>query len=103
MLLGFLARGDVADCRRHQGALRTFQWTEHNLDRKLTSILPSARKFNPGFDQLCESLRRGRGTIGDQPFREALRNDVLYWLTHQFIATVSELFLGLNVQQNDFP
>jgi hypothetical protein len=43
------------------------------------------------------------GSVGDQPFREALGNDVLHLLPDQFIAAVSELFLRLNIQQDDLP
>ena len=42
-----------------------------------------------------------RSTVGDQPFRKALGNDVLDFLAEQFVAAVSELFLRLDIQQND--
>ncbi len=67
--------------------------------------LPSWRrpdKFDPGADLLRQGLGGGAGAVGDQPFGEAFRNDVLDLLPHQFIAAVAELFFRLHIQQNDF-
>ena len=36
--------------------------------------------------------------VGDDPFREALGNNVLHLLPDQFVAAVSELFFGLHIQ-----
>ena len=41
------------------------------------------------------------GAVGDQPFREAFRDDVLHFLPDQFVAAVAELFLRLHIQQDD--
>ena len=67
--------------------------------------LPSLRRpdeLDPGTDLLRQRFGRGARAVRDQPFREALRNDVLHLLPDQFIAAVSELLLRLHVQQNDF-
>src|ERR1700730_11196072 len=103
--MGFriFAHADVPDRRRHQDSLSAFEWAQHDLNRKLGSILPPRNEFDSGSDLLRQRLGRASGTIRDQPFREALWNDVLYLLPYQFIAAVSELFLGLDIQQNDLP
>src|SRR5216683_950077 len=101
MLFRILAHADVADRCRHQGSFGAFQWAQHQLDRKLTSILPTPRKLDPRTDLLRQRLGRGSGTVSDQPFRKALRNDVLHLLPYQLIAAVSELFLRLNIEQDD--
>src|SRR4029077_12052893 len=101
MLFGIVAHADVADRRRHQDPVGTFQWTQHDLDRKLTSVLPPPGELNPRSNLLRKSVSRGSKTVADQPFREPLRNDVLHLLTHEFIAVVPELFLRLNIQQDD--
>ena len=89
---------DVSDCRRHQDALGAFERAEHDLNRKLGSILPPCNKFNSRSDLLRQRFRRASGTVRDQPFREALGDDVLYLLPYQFIAAVSELLFRLNIQ-----
>ena len=66
--------------------------------------LPSWRRpdeFDPGSDLLRQGFGGGAGAVGDQPFGEALGNDVLDLLPHQFVAAVAELFLRLHVQQDD--
>jgi hypothetical protein len=72
--------------------------TQHDLDGKLTSILPPPSELDPRSDLLCQRVRRGSKTVRDQPFREPLRNDVLHLLPYEFIAAVPELFLRLNIQ-----
>ena len=67
--------------------------------------LPSLRRpdeFDAGADLLRQGLGGGAGAVGDQPFGEALGNDVLDLLPDQFIAAVAELLLRLHVQQDDF-
>ena len=49
----------------------------------------------------ASALGRAASAVGDQPLREALGNDVLHLLAEEFIAAVAELFLRLNIQQND--
>ena len=39
----------------------------------------------------------------NQPFGEAVRNDVLYLLPDQLVSAVAELFLRLNIHQDDLP
>src|ERR1700682_4870763 len=102
MLLGLLAHANVADSCRHQDAFGAFQRAQHDLDWKLTSILPPSSELNPSTNLLRQRVSGSSGTIGDQPLREAFRNDVLHLLPYQFIAAVSELFLRLYIQKNDF-
>ena len=52
---------------------------------------------------LCQGLGRGSASVSDQSFRETFRNDVLDLLSQEFIAAVSELFLRLKIEKNDFP
>ena len=100
---GLFARGDVADRCRHQDSFGAFQRAQHDLDGKLTSILPPPSELNPRTDLLRQRVFRRSKIVRDQPFREALGNDVLHLLPYQFIAAVSELFLRLNIQQDDLP
>ena len=103
MLFRSLAHADVADRRRHQDSFGAFQRAQHDLDGKLAAILAPPGELDPGADLLRQRVCRGSRTVGDQPFREALRNDVLHLLPDEFIAAVSELLLRLNIQQNDLP
>src|SRR6202521_2297046 len=103
MIFRILAHADVADRRRYQDSFRAFQRAQHDLDRKNASILPPTVEFNPRTDLLRQRLSRGSGAIRDQPFRKTFRNDVLHLLPYEFIAVVSELFLRLHIQQDDFP
>src|ERR1700687_2586311 len=98
MLLGFLAHADVPDRCRHQNSFGVFQWAQHDLDWKIASILAPPVELNPCTDLLRQRLSRRPSTISNQPFRKALRNDVLHFLPYQFIAMVSELFLRLKIQ-----
>src|ERR1700731_691885 len=99
----FFAPGDVTDRRRHQDSFGAFQRAQHDLDWKIASILPPTGELNPRTDLLRQRVFRGSKSVGDQPFREALRNDVLHLLPYELIAAVSELFLRLNIQQDDLP
>ena len=101
-VLRSLAHADVADRRRHQDTFGAFQRAQHELDRKLASVLAPRGELDPGTDLLRQRLCHGSTTVRDQPFREALRNDVGHLLPEEFIAPVSELLLRLNVQQHDF-
>src|ERR1700730_7126485 len=103
MLFGILAHADVADRCRHQDSLSAFQRAQHDLDRKRTSILPPPGELNPCTNLLRQRFSRGSRTVSDQSFRETFRNDVLHLLPYEFIAAVSELFLRLNIQQDDLP
>ena len=103
MLFRGLARADVADGRRHQNAFGAFQRTQHDLDGKLAPVLPLPGEFDPRPHLLRQSIGRTAGSVGDQPLREAVRNDVLYLLAQEFIAPVAELPLGLHIHQDDLP
>src|ERR1700730_10508760 len=98
-----LAHADVADRGRHQSSFAAFQWAQHDLDRKFGATLAPPGEFNPGADPLRQCVLGGPKTIGDQPLREALWNDVGYFLPKKFVAAVSELLLCLQVQQDDLP
>src|ERR1700728_184764 len=98
-----LAHADVADCGRHQGAFNAYQRAEHDLDRKLTAVLPPGDKFDPCIDPLRQRVFRGAEIVRDQPFREAHRNDVRYLLPKKLVAAIAELLLRLNIQQDDLP
>src|ERR1700730_16091048 len=103
MRIGVFAHANVADRCRHQDSLSAFQRAQHDLNRKLASILPPPGELNPCTDLLRQRLSRGSRTVSDQSFRETFRNDVLHLLPYEFIAAVSELFLRLNIQQDDLP
>ena len=60
-----------------------------------------AGELDPGADLLRQRVFRGSQTVGDQPLREALRNDVLHLLPEELVAAVAELLLRLHVQQDD--
>ncbi len=95
------AHADVADRRRHQRPLGAFERAEHDFNGELAAILAPGGQFNAGADLLGQSFGGRAGAVGDQPFGEALGNDVLDFLSHQFVAAVAKLFLRLHVQQND--
>src|ERR1700674_673123 len=99
MLFRILAHADVANRCRDQDSFGAFQRAQHDLDREITPILPPPIELNPRTDLLRQRLSRSSGTVSDQPFREALRNDVLHLLPYEFIAAVSKLLLRLNIQQ----
>ena len=66
--------------------------------------LPSLRRadeFDSRADLLRERFGGAAGAVGDQPFREAFRDDVLHFLAEQFIAAITELFFRLNIEQDD--
>ena len=66
--------------------------------------LPSLRRadeLDPGADLLGQRVGRGAQVVGDQPFREALRDDVRHLLPDELVAAVAELLLGLDVEQDD--
>ena len=101
--LGLLARADVADGRRHQDAFGALQRAQHDLHRKLASVLAPPEKLDSRADLLCQSLGCGSGSVCDQPFREAFRDDVRHRLPDQLVAAVSERPLRLSVQKDDLP
>ena len=103
MFFRILAHADVADRRRHQDSIGAVQRAQHDLDRKFASVLAPSGELDPRSDLLCQRVFRGSQTVRVQPFREALRNDVLYLPPQEFIAVVPELFLRLNIQQDDLP
>src|ERR1700728_102098 len=82
MLFRLLAPADVADRRRHQNFFGAFQRAQHNLDGKLAAIFPPPDKLDPRADLLCQRVRRASRTVGDEPFSESLRNDVLHLLPY---------------------
>src|ERR1700692_2725130 len=100
MLFRTLAHADVADSCCHQDSFSAFQRTQHDLDWKLTSILPPPNKLNPSTNLLRQRLSRSSGTVRDQPLCEAFRDDVLHLLSDEFITVLSKLFLRLKVQKN---
>src|ERR1700726_3258874 len=102
MLFGLFAFGDVPDGCRYQDPLGAFERTQHDLDGKLASILSPTDELNPRSHLLRQRLGRGSGTVSDQPLCEAFRDDVLHLLSYKFITVVTELFLRLKVQKNDF-
>src|ERR1700676_3366281 len=102
MRIGVFAHANVADRCRHQDSLSAFQRAQHDLDRKLTSILPPPGELNPCTDLLRQRLSRGSRTVSDQSFRETFRNDVLHLLPYEFIAAVSEMFLHRIFMQDIF-
>src|SRR5580698_9548559 len=103
MLFGGLAHADVADRRRHQRSFRTLERAQHDLDRKLGSILALGNKLDPGSDLLRQRLCRTSRAVRYEPLGKSLRNNVFYLLPDQFIAAVSELLLRLHIQKNDLP
>jgi hypothetical protein len=55
--------------------------------------------FHPNLQGLC----RASCSIRDQAFGKAFRNNVHDLLVNQFVAPVAELFLCLNIHQDDLP
>ena len=96
-----LAHADVADRRCHQDSFGAFKRAQHDLDGKLAAILASPDEFDPGANLLRQRLRRASRPVRDDPFREALGNDVLHLLSDQFIAAVAKLLFRPDIQQND--
>src|ERR1700728_3864496 len=90
--------GDVADARRYEDPLGAVERAQHDLDGKLAAILPSRRKFYPGPDLLRQCFGWRSRAVCDEPFCEALGNDVLHFLPDQFIAAVPKLLLRLHIQ-----
>ena len=95
VLFRILANADVAD---HQNSFAAFKRAQHDLDRKLVSLLPERREIDPFEDLPCH---RG-GPVLDEPLREPLRNNARQLLTQQLNAAVSELHLRLKIKQDDF-
>src|ERR1035437_2991306 len=103
MLFCILAHADIADCRCHEDSLGTFQRAQHDFDWEPGSIFAQPGELNPRADLLRQRFSRGPGCVGDEPLREALRNEGLNLMAYKFIAMVSELFLCLSIQQDDLP
>src|SRR5271168_4775281 len=101
MLFRCLAHADIADCGCHQNSFGTLQRTQHDFDRKLASILPPSIKLNARPYLLRQRIFSRSKTIRYQPFREALWDDIPYFLSYELIAAIPELFLRLDIQQND--
>src|SRR5450432_734118 len=102
MLFRILAHADVADRRGHQGSFRALERAQHQFDRKLASIFPPPNELDPGSNLMRQRISRRSKTVRDQPFCKSLRNDVRDLLREEFIAAVSELFLRLKIEKNDF-
>ena len=64
-------------------------------------ILAQRGQLDAGADLLRQRVFRGPQIVGDQPLREADRNDVRDLLPEQFVAAVAELLFRLNIQQHD--
>ena len=101
MLFRGLAHTDVADRRRHQGSLGAFQRAQHDLDREGAAILASCGELDARADLLVQRVLGGAQIVGDQPFREALRDDVGNLLSQELVAAVAELLLRLQVQKHN--
>jgi hypothetical protein len=67
----------------------------------ISSIGNSRGELDPGADLLRQRFLRRAEIVGDQPLREALRNDVLDLLPDELVAAVSELLLRLKIKQDD--
>ena len=101
MLFCRLAHADVADGCSDQNSFGTFQRAQHDLNRKFAPILPVPDEFKPRADLLRQCIRRRSQIIRNQPLRKSFRDQALHFLPDEFIAAISELFLCLNVQQDD--
>ena len=101
MLFRSLAHADVADRRRHQRSFGALQRAQHDLDRERAAVLAPRGELDTRADLLVQRVFRGAEIVRDQPFREALRDDVRHLLPEQLVAAVAELLLRLNIQQND--
>ena len=101
MLFGILAHGDIADGGGDQDSLGAFKRAEHDLDGETASILPPPDQLNSGANMLGQGFGRSAGSIGDEPLRKALGNDVGYFLAYQLVAAIAKLLFGLGIQQDD--
>src|SRR5271170_7534913 len=101
MSFGTLAHADVADGSGHQNSFRTFERAQHELDGELAAIFAPPDQLDSGSNLLRQRFGCGARAVGDDPFGEALGDNVFYLLTHKFFALVAELLLRLRVQQND--
>ena len=97
-----LTHSDIADRRCHQDSLRALKWAQHDLDGKLGSVLAMPDEFDSRANLLRQRFSPGAGSIGKQPLSESLRNDSGHIEAQEFVAPVTELFLCLSVQQDDF-
>src|SRR5579864_2171469 len=97
MLFSSPTYADVADRRRHQSPFSALERAQHDLNGKLGPVFPPSNKFNSCSDLLRQRFRCTSRTVCYEPFRKTLRNNVLHFLTKQFIPPVSELFFCLNV------
>ena len=98
---GIPAHADIADRGRDQRSFRALQRTQHDLDRKFAAVLAQGVELDPGADPLRQRVFGGAQIVGHQPFRKPFRNDVGDFLAQQFVAAVTELLLGLDVEQHD--
>src|ERR1700733_4007185 len=101
-VLHSLALRDVADRCGHKNSFCALERAEHDLDRKLTPILPPTDQFKSGTYLLLQRFRGGARIVSDQPLREAFWDNVLHLLPNEFITPVSEPLLCLHIQQDDF-
>ncbi len=102
MRLGGFPDADVPDCCRHQRLVRVSQRAEHDLDRKFAAVLALPDQLDAGADLLGERVFRGPQIVCNQTLGKADRNDVRDFLSEQFVAPISELLFGLQIQKNDF-
>src|ERR1700733_3706597 len=96
-----LAHSDIADRRCHQDSLRALKWAQHDLDRKLSSVLAPPDELDSRANLLRQRFSRGAGSIGKQPLGESDWNDILHVPAQEYIAPVSKLLLCPSVQQDD--
>ena len=103
MPFGLLAHADVADRGRDQDPAGVLQRAQHDLDGEGAAVLASRDQLDPRADLLRQGPGGGSGAVRDQALREALRDDALDRLADQLVALVSELFFGLEIEQDDVP
>jgi hypothetical protein len=101
LVLCCLALADVADRGRDEDPFGAVERAQHDLDRELGAVLASGGELDPGPDLLGEGVGRRAEVVRDEPLGEALRDDVRHLLPDELVAQVAELFLGLEVEQDD--
>ncbi len=101
MLFRRFAHADIADRRHHQDAFGAVQRAQHQFDRELAAVTPTAGQLDTCTNLLGEGFRRAARFVGDQPFREAFGNDVRYLLAQKLIAAIAETAFRLEIQKDN--
>ena len=91
----------VADGGNEKDALATLQRAEHQFDGKFAAVLAPAGELDAHSDLLSQGVGCGARSVRDKPLGEAGRDEPDDVLPQQFVAAVSELLLGLEVEQGD--